>query len=388
MDLKVITNELNKFFQLKLEVINYINPEDIASKFDFKVGEKKDNIEEDLKNVIKYSVHTNSLTFFNQLFTGSDIYGVLSELIIALLNTSMYTYEMSPIFTFMEKYVFEKVLGVFGFEGGDVIMCPGGSMSNMNAIHLARYNLDKTINKKGLYSRRNLKIFCSTHSHYSFKKGASFMGLGYDSIVYVDTNSDGEMDIKDLEEKMARVINRYDCMLMVVATAGTTVFGAFDPIYKIRSVCDKYNVWLHVDGSWGGSLILSDKHKYKLNGIHLADSVTWNPHKMLQVPLQCSLLLTKHNDIFTKCNSYHASYLFQSDKFYNSDYDSGDKYIQCGRRVDILKLWVRWKVDGDSGLEKRVNTLIETALNFKLMIKLNDCFELLAKIAIIPNLRK
>ena len=92
---------------------------------------------------------------------------------------------------------------------------------------------------------------------------------------------------------------------------GTTVFGTFDPIDKIYQICNKYGIWLHVDASLGGSLILSKKHKYKMKGIENVDSITWNPHKLLHVPLQCSLLLTRHKDIFSKCNSYHASYLFQ-----------------------------------------------------------------------------
>jgi len=137
---------------------------------------------------------------------------------------------------------------------------------------------------------------------------------------------------------MKQVIENGEIVLMVVATAGTIVYGAIDLIGQISKLCKKYNVWLHVDGSWGGSLILSKDQKHKLRGIYLVDSVTWNPHKMIQVPLQCSVLITSHSGIFERCNSYHASYLFQKDKFYDSSYDTGDKYIQCGRKVDILKL--------------------------------------------------
>jgi hypothetical protein len=77
MDIKVITNELNKFFNSNSLVIKYINPNDIPTYFDFELGEKKVNIEEDLEKVLTYSVHTNSLMFFNQLFTGSDMLSTL-----------------------------------------------------------------------------------------------------------------------------------------------------------------------------------------------------------------------------------------------------------------------------------------------------------------------
>lgn len=74
-----------------------------------------------------------------------------------------------------------------------------------------------------------------------------------------------------------------------------------------------------------------------------ADSVTWNPHKMLTAPQQCSTFLTKHERVLTESNSSCAQYLFQKDKFYDTTYDTGDKHIQCGRRADVFKFWFMWK---------------------------------------------
>lgn len=74
-----------------------------------------------------------------------------------------------------------------------------------------------------------------------------------------------------------------------------------------------------------------------------ADSVTFNPHKMLTAPQQCSIFSTKHKNILNSCHSCSAQYLFQKDKFYDTQYDTGDKHIQCGRRADVLKFWLMWK---------------------------------------------
>lgn len=73
-----------------------------------------------------------------------------------------------------------------------------------------------------------------------------------------------------------------------------------------------------------------------------ADSITINPHKLLAVPQQCSMLLTQHPNILTDCHAAHASYLFQTDKFYGTDLDCGDAHIQCGRRPDVFKFWLMW----------------------------------------------
>jgi len=94
-----------------------------------------------------------------------------------------------------------------------------------------------------------------------------------------------------------------------------------------------------------------------MKGSHLADSVTWNPHKMLGVPLQCSAILTKHKGLLAGAHSANAAYLFQKDKL-NTELDTGDKSIQCGRKVDILKMWMNFKVQGENGVEERIDRMI------------------------------
>lgn len=74
-----------------------------------------------------------------------------------------------------------------------------------------------------------------------------------------------------------------------------------------------------------------------------ADSVTWNPHKLLAAPQQCSTFLLRQEGLLSACHSASAQYLFQKDKFYDTQYDTGDKHIQCGRRADVLKFWFMWK---------------------------------------------
>ena len=93
-----------------------------------------------------------------------------------------------------------------------------------------------------------------------------------------------------------------------------------------------------------------------------ADSVTWNPHKLLCAPQQCSFLLIKDEKILTDAHATHATYLFQKDRFYNSAmYDTGDKYIQCGRRADVFKFWLMWKAKGNKGFEEHIDHIFDLA---------------------------
>ncbi|KAF4518131.1 hypothetical protein B566_EDAN004481 [Ephemera danica] len=99
-----------------------------------------------------------------------------------------------------------------------------------------------------------------------------------------------------------------------------------------------------------------------------ADSVAWNPHKLLAAPQQCSVLLTRHPGLLEACHERRAPYLFQRDKFYTPELDPGDKYLQCGRRVDVFKFWLMWKAKGTVGLQQHVDWLM--SLSRELLVEL------------------
>lgn len=104
--------------------------------------------------------------------------------------------------------------------------------------------------------------------------------------------------------------------------------------------------------------------------------MTWNPHKLLAAPQQCSTFLTKHTGILSQCHSSNATYLFQKDKFYDTKYDTGDKHIQCGRRADVLKFWFMWRAKGTNGLEQHVDRVFENAEYFTSQIQNRNDFQL------------
>lgn len=117
-----------------------------------------------------------------------------------------------------------------------------------------------------------------------------------------------------------------------------------------------------------------------------ADSVTWNPHKLLAAPQQCSTLLLRHKNILPEVHSANATYLFQKDKFYNTKYDTGDKHIQCGRRADVLKFWFMWKAKGTIGLQKHVEKVLENAEYFTKLIANRTGFELVLQSPELTNI--
>ncbi|KAM6169241.1 LOW QUALITY PROTEIN: acidic amino acid decarboxylase GADL1 [Rhynchocyon petersi] len=379
------------------KVCEWQPPEQLKQLLDLEmrdVGEPPHRLLELCQDVIRYSVKTNHPRFFNQLYAGLDYYSLVARFITEALNPSVYTYEVSPVFLLVEEAVLKKMIECVGWKEGDGIFNPGGSVSNMYAMNLARYKYCPDIKEKGLSGLPRLVLFTSAECHYSMKKAASFLGIGTENVCFVETDGRGKMIPEELEKQVLQArkevlgshsVEFLGCShsqgavpFLVCATSGTTVLGAFDPLDEIADICERQGLWLHVDASWGGSALMSRKHRKLLHGIHRADSVAWNPHKMLMAGIQCCALLVKDNtDLLKKCYSAKASYLFQQDKFYDVSYDTGDKSIQCSRRPDAFKFWLTWKAVGALGLEERVNRALALSRYFVEEIKKRDGFKLL-----------
>ena len=371
---------------------------DIIS-FDLEEGPRsQDSLLEIAGNVFKYSVKTGHPYFMNQLFSGLDPYGLAGQWLTDALNSSVYTYEVAPVITLMEQSVIKKLLSMFykdenGTAIGDGLFCPGGSFANGIAINVARFWFRKKAPADENIPSSKLVLFTSEDAHYSVLKWGDVCDV---EVILIKTDEQGRMDVNDLRANILQEQGKGNYPFSVSATAGTTVLGAFDPLIEIADICQEFGMWLHVDAAWGGGLIFSRRHSVLLRGIQRADSILFNPHKLLAVPQQCSLLLTRHQNIFKQAHSKQASYLFQKDKFYSTDLDVGDKYLQCGRRPDVLKFWFMWQAKGTSGFEKHVNHLMTLSALFKEEVEKRDDFESVADSCFInvcfwfipPSLRK
>ncbi|XP_055711582.1 cysteine sulfinic acid decarboxylase [Phlebotomus papatasi] len=362
-------------------VLEWRNPEDLASTLDLDLstdGVTDSQLLDHIRQTIKYSVKTGHPYFVNQLFSTVDPYALAGQWVTDALNPSVYTYEVAPVFTLMEEVVLRELRKIVGFPNGDGdgIFAPGGSIANGYAISCARYKCMPDVKAKGLHAMPRLVLFTSEDAHYSIQKLASFMGIGANNVYSIRTDACGKMQMDHLESEILRSKCEGGHPFMVSATAGTTVLGAFDPLTQIADLCEKYQLWFHVDAAWGGGALVSPKYRTLLAGIERADSVTWNPHKLLAAPQQCSTFLTRHTNLLKQCHSCNASYLFQKDKFYDTKYDTGDKHIQCGRRADVFKFWLMWKAKGTMGLQKHTEKVFEMAEYFTEQIRQRSDFEM------------
>lgn len=179
-------------------------------------------------------------------------------------------------------------------------------------------------------------------------------GLGSDSVWAVPVDEQGCMKADELRRLVQQAKDQGKTPLYVNATAGTTVRGSFEPFEAISKICKEFNMWMHIDASWGGPVIFSKQQRWKLKGSHLADSLTVNPHKMMNVPTTCSFLLGPDMRIFNAANSTSAGYLFHGNDG-GEVWDLADLTLQCGRRGDSLKLALAWLYYGSNGFERQVD---------------------------------
>ncbi|XP_075442012.1 glutamate decarboxylase 1-like isoform X2 [Ascaphus truei] len=363
--LNILLSYIKKTYDGKSKVLDFHYPHQLSEGlegFNLELSDQPEPLEQilvDCRDTLKYGVKTGHPRFFNQISSGLDIIGLAGEWLTATANTNMFTYEIAPVFIIMEGILLKKMHEMIGWgeNEADGVFSPGGSISNLYSILVARYKYYPM-------------------SHYSLEKASAVLGIGTDNVIAIKCDERGKMIPSDLEAKILHVKREGHVPLYVSATAGTTVYGAFDPLANIADICEKYGLWMHVDAAWGGGLLLSKKHCFKLNGIKRANSVTWNPHKMMGVPLQCSAILVREKDLLQACNQQCASYLFQPDKQYNTAYDTGDKTIQCGRHVDIFKLWLMWKAKGTCGFELQINRCLDLAEYLYKSIETRESFEL------------
>ncbi|KAJ5799640.1 uncharacterized protein N7518_001708 [Penicillium psychrosexuale] len=381
-------------------LIDYKKPEELQDILQLEIpekGTKQEGLIEVLKKVLQYSVNTWHQGFLDKLYASTNAPGVAAELILATLNTNVHVYQVSPALTVIEKYTGQRLANLFGLNGPQAggISVQGGSASNTTSIVIARNNLYPSTKTDGNGGYKFV-LFTSAHGHYSVEKAAQMLGFGSSAVWPVPVDKVGRMIPAELEKLVQKAQSEGRTPFYVNATAGTTVLGSFDPFNEIAAICEKYNMWFHIDGSWGGSFVFSQRQKHKLAGAEKANSIGINPHKMLGVPVTCSYLLASDIRQFHKANTLPAGYLFHSEEdepAINGDADKGselevdspevwdlaDLTLQCGRRADSLKLFLGWTYYGNEGYRQQIDSACDIAAHLANTIAQHPDFVLISE---------
>ena len=359
-------------------VVKFKTPGELSEIFSLPVDEEsasQTKFTEYIEKYLDYSVRTGNKQFLNQLYSGFNFPAFLGEVFTVVANTSMYTYEVAPVATMIEKEMINLMNSYAGYKSGDGIFVTGGSNANLVAMLSARNRVFPEGRFEGYDHNLKLKAFINEQAHYSFETAANVLGIGSKNVIKVKADKNGRLIPEELEKKLSESVSRGELPFFVAATCATTLSGAYDPIDEMAEICKKYNVWLHADGSFGGSLILSEKHRHLMKGIEKTDSFAWNPHKLMNIPLICSaLLVNRKSTLYQNITDINTDYIFHD---IDAVEDLGKKSIQCGRRVDAVKLWFAWKYYGKKGYRDRIDNSVAMAKYAEDIVKTHPNLELL-----------
>lgn len=337
-------------------------------------------IEQTGELIAKNSIMVQHPNCIAHLHTPPLLPAVAAEAFISSLNQSMDSWDQASAATFVEQKVIDWLCGVYNLgEQADGIFTSGGTQSNLMGLLLARDWAADTISghniqKDGLpeYAGK-LRILCSKKSHFTVQKSASLMGLGEHAVECVDTNPDGTIKLASLVSTVEALRNEGLMPFALVGTAGTTDHGAIDDLAGLADIAEQHNLWLHVDGAYGGALILS-RHKTRLHGIDRADSVSVDFHKLFYQPISCGAVLLKDKENF-KYLLHHADYLNREDDLLPN---LVDKSIATTKRFDALKVLMTMQCVGTQSLGAMYDHLLAQTQQVADMVNQSADFELLA----------
>ncbi len=399
----LFNEESAKLFEEHIEkTLNYI--QQFLSQRKFYKGDdiieiKKDKLKAKLQNIVNAHSIDDVLEELNELYIKNSVSfhnpnyvahlncpitlpSIVAEILATSINTAVETWDQSNAATFIEQEVIHWICNEYNFdENADGVFTSGGTQSNFMALLLARdhyafKNLGINIKQNGWSDDiSKFRIFCSEKSHFSIKKNAALLGLGFDAVIPVKVDKEMRMDVSELAFEIERVKQEGNIPIAVVATLGTTDYGSFDPLEAIGILAKEQNMWLHVDGAYGGCFILTDTHSHYFKGIEMVDSVTVDFHKTLFQPVSCSAFLVKDKEHF-KYVSYYADYLNPLESKDEERPDLIEKSIQTTRRFDALKVWLTLKTLGTNTIATYLETVHYLIKEVYENVKLNNAFEI------------
>lgn len=346
-------------------------------------GEPISRILEDFRAIILPGItHWNHPRFMAYFATSSSEAGIVGEMLTSALNVNGMLWRTSPSATELEEVVVRWLRRLMGIEQEWFGMITDtASISTMLALAAAREAREELrVGELGLAGRPDvpmLRVYCSSQAHSSVEKGAMALGIGQVNVVKIPSDAAFRMRPDALARAVRADRDAGMLPLACVATVGTTSTTSVDPVPEIADICERENLWLHVDAAYGGALAVVPEHRDILEGVDRADSMVVNPHKWLFTPMDCSVLYTRRPDALRRAFSLTPEYLQTSQSGVVNFMDYG---VQLGRRFRALKLWMVLRHFGANGIAARIRGHCELAREFASRVEAGDGWEVMAPV--------
>ena len=322
--------------------------------FNFEQARSLEEVLDFSEEILSTQVHTPHPRYFGLFNPAPTTMGIAADTLVAAYNPQLAAWSHAPFANETERYVLKQLATRFGYKESEAqgTFTSGGAEANHTALLAALIHNFPDFDKKGLRALSAQPVFyVSSQSHHSFVKAARFCGLGTDSVRQVQHTKQLKMDADELERMLKQDIENGFAPFMVVATGGSTNAGVVDSIGEISALAKKYNLWCHLDAAWGGAAVLIPELREVLAGSEQCDSITFDAHKWLSVPMGAGMLLTKHADILNRTCHISAAYM-PIDEAETKTQDPFSHSLQWSRRFIGLKVFMSLALVGWEGYAK------------------------------------
>lgn len=298
-----------------------------------------------------------------------------NAMLIAVLSNGMASYDSGPLSSALERNITRWLTRLVGMpDGADGVLTSGGTLGNLTALLAARHETSGFEVESG--QRAPLAVIASSQTHYCIARAAMVMGWGADGVIAAPVDESFRLRAESVELALRKAREAKREVVAVVATAGASSTGAFDPIDELADVCARHDVWLHVDGAHGASAAFSSKYRGLLDGIERADSVVWDAHKLLGLPALTTAVLFRRGASSCAPFAQKAEYLFSEEAERGRWFDFGLRNMECTKRMMSVELYGMLAQLGTNVIDDYVTGRFDLARDFATLLEGADDFAL------------
>lgn len=303
-------------------------------------------------DVLPHAMQVASPRYYGQFNPTPLPIGVWADALASVLNQNAGAWRNGPTSAMIEARVLRWLCELVGYEAKSFgVLASGGTEANLIALKCARDRAHEGAVKQGLRSARgDLAVYASEQCHFSIERSIDVLGLGRESLRKIPTDENFHFRVDALQEQLERDRQSGVVPCCIVGIAGATSTGVIDPLEELARIAYENNCWYHVDAAYGGALAFSAKHRDKLQGIALANSITLDPHKWMFVPFACGAVLVRDGGhVLRDAFDMTPEYLNEDRGGADVEFDFF-RYGQMGtRRFNSLKIWMALNFMGRAG---------------------------------------
>src|SRR5438034_1747305 len=325
------------------------------------------------EDIIPFSRQNAHPRMFGYVQSPGTPIAAFADLLASTLNANLTVWRSAPAPVEVERLTIDWIRQILGFnaEAGGLFVS-GGSMANLAALAAARQTKD--------CSSGRLRIYASSETHFSIVKAAALLGIGRENVCHIAVDERFRIRADDLVAKITADLEAGYVPLCVVANAGTVNTGAVDPLAEIREIANRFQLWMHVDGSYGALAILAKSARELFAGIERADSVALDPHKWLYLPVDVGCVIYRDPEIVRAAFAHEAEYTRIIGQEADEAFAFWDYGPELSRRFRALKVWMLLKGVGLDSLGAAIESNLACARYLESIVRASDDFEMVAPV--------